>query len=96
MLCPSAQKPFGNFIRAVLLMPLYVPLFSPKASSSDTANTIYTYVLKVGSPTITHGMHDMTTTVLLYVIETLWTWHMSRGDRARKYVILHPQHSRCQ
>lgn len=41
------QKPFGHFVRAVLLMPLYVPLFSPKAYSSDTASTVYVYVLKV-------------------------------------------------
>lgn len=43
----NVQKPFGNFVRAVLLMPLYVPLFSPKAYSSDTASTIYVSVLKV-------------------------------------------------
>ncbi|KAK9909747.1 hypothetical protein WJX75_006863 [Coccomyxa subellipsoidea] len=42
----AIRKPFGNFVRAVLLMPLYVPLFSPKAYSSDTASTIYVSVLK--------------------------------------------------
>ncbi len=41
------QKPVGNFIRAVLLMPLYVPLFAPKAYSSATASHVYTIVLKV-------------------------------------------------
>lgn len=44
--CCAVQKPFGHFIRAVLLMPLYVPLFAPKASSSGTASDIYTNVLK--------------------------------------------------
>ena len=41
------QKPVGHFIRAVLLIPLYVPLFAPKASSSVTASSVYTIVLKV-------------------------------------------------
>ena len=41
------QKPVGHFIRAVLLMPLYVPLFSPKAYSSATASHVYIIVLKV-------------------------------------------------
>ena len=41
------QKPVGHFIRAVLLMPLYVPLFSPKAASSETAGNVYYIVLKV-------------------------------------------------
>ncbi len=41
------QKPVGNFIRAVLLMPLYVPLFAPKAYSSATASHVYMIVLKV-------------------------------------------------
>ena len=41
------QKPVGYFVRAVLLMPLYVPLFAPKASSSATAGSVYTIVLKV-------------------------------------------------
>ena len=43
----AAQKPFGHFVRAVLLMPLYVPLFSPRAYASGTASTIYVNVLKV-------------------------------------------------
>ena len=41
------QKPVGYFVRAVLLMPLYIPLFAPKASSSATAGSVYTIVLKV-------------------------------------------------
>ena len=41
------QKPVGHFIRAVLLMPLYVPLFSPKAYSSPAAGNVYFVVLKV-------------------------------------------------
>ena len=44
------QKPVGYFVRAVLLMPLYVPLFAPKASSSATAGSVYTIVLKVRPP----------------------------------------------
>lgn len=43
----AVQKPLANFIRAVLLMALYVPLFSPRAYSSGTGDTIYTNVLKV-------------------------------------------------
>ncbi|BDA42921.1 probable mechanosensitive ion channel protein 10 [Coccomyxa sp. Obi] len=42
----AIRKPFGHFVRAVLLMPLYVPLFSPKAYASGTASTIYVNVLK--------------------------------------------------
>ena len=44
------QKPVGYFVRAVLLMPLYIPLFAPKASSSATAGSVYTIVLKVRPP----------------------------------------------
>lgn len=54
-----AQKPFGHFVRAVLLMPLYVPLFSLKAYTSDTASTVYTVVLKVSTfitQTRAHGL----------------------------------------
>lgn len=46
MILLRVQKPVGHFIRAVLLMPLYVPLFSPKAYSSATASHVYTIVLK--------------------------------------------------
>ena len=46
------QKPVGHFIRAVLLMPLYVPLFSPKAYSSATASHVYLIVLKVRWPVL--------------------------------------------
>ncbi|CAK0787367.1 hypothetical protein CVIRNUC_010587 [Coccomyxa viridis] len=42
----AIRKPVGYFVRAVLLMPLYVPLFAPKASSSATAGSVYTIVLK--------------------------------------------------
>ncbi|CAL8467439.1 g6977 [Coccomyxa elongata] len=42
----AIRKPFGHFVRAVLLMPLYVPLFSPRAYASGTASTIYVNVLK--------------------------------------------------
>ena len=50
------QKPVGHFIRAVLLMPLYVPLFAPKAASSATAGSVYTIVLKVRpSPQLQEG-----------------------------------------
>ena len=51
------QKPVGNFIRAVLLMPLYVPLFAPKAHASPTAATIYINVLKVRARTTCCCLH---------------------------------------
>lgn len=42
-----AQKPGANFIRALLLLALYVPLFSPRAYSSSTADAVYTNILRV-------------------------------------------------
>jgi hypothetical protein len=54
----ALQKPGANFIRTLLLLALYVPLFSPRASSSATADAVYTNILRVRCSLHTAALAD--------------------------------------
>ena len=59
MCCP--QKPGANFIRALLLLALYIPLFSPRAYVSPLAAAIYTNILRVRPSIIAPFLYCLTT-----------------------------------